>query len=926
MANEFIEVIKIIGEVIWWILKRLVDLILIVLLLASNVFPWRWIEWCNVFDEDDWREQAILGFFLTIADCVCIPMGLLSLASPCRWKHLVCALEKYDVKEGEIYGVRWAFVMMFMFMVLDFITVPFAVISLLMPFRLQILMIEFQYIKIDHSTTSTTMSCSTYQSYCWDISCSIISAAISSVLDLIVFIPGCIFTLFVPTIWQSLRKGMQNCRNDYDEARMCYRFGVRTERPVRMDDEYADYRWNLRVVFASQVAFALNDIISLPFGMIALCSPFRHRAFRVAMATDGATWLAVAEPSAAATTTAAPVAVTQAQETIPVSSIEPSAPVKTLDVEAAESIATVSDTTKAPEGEYKASDTSYYEPGTTIAVADDVDAVDLTTSSIEVRTQSANGTFGISHFNKTVQSELHPMDYNISLRKHCFYYGTTAIVDFLLFPLLLPLLLTWYRLRPVRNALFDSSVWSLHEFGIILQQFSFLFLDVFFVPGGILLFLTRIRWWPVHEAMKLDDLCSFRSLTVYGTIILQCLLLLADVIVLPAVVVLTLTYYRIHPLVVIWSNHHLWHDDDEVFYFHFTAIANFLLVVHDLTLLPMLFLVILLSGIRFETGISLLKSAVGCEKEEPVQRADASHSADAPSAPPIAVAERIRMPQVFPSRSWRKRVWIETWNVLLDIPFYLMALVVVITVWRCGVLYHDYVGVSREGRHVNRRRRKVVFFQFIYLLRDVFCLIPLVILIGTLYRVPEVILELLSQLSHASDEDPVFNVINARIECKERGGPKIALQCRRNNRDIPPIATMAGSRIYASGTAFWKSVEELAGSAAVSLCKSLLPLKLANERHINLNDVTTYIEEHPKIECVNCETPSAPPDVEAPSLQVSIVDETKDTFESHVPYDTSDVLEVWLEPDIGTMKRTTVLKKLQQLNQVCNGQSVILSD
>eukprot|EP01041_Mallomonas_annulata_P005562 gene5562-11193_t len=74
-------------------------------------------------------------------------------------------------------------------------------------------------------------------------------------------------------------------------------------------------------------------------------------------------------------------------------------------------------------------------------------------------------------------------EYNSEIRMHCMYYGALAITDVFLLPLLLPLLITWYRFKSISKSLFQSSPssssssrqqWHWNEFALIISQFIWL--------------------------------------------------------------------------------------------------------------------------------------------------------------------------------------------------------------------------------------------------------------------------------------------------------------------------------------------------------------------------------------------------------------------------------------------------------------------
>jgi hypothetical protein len=93
--GDFTEILRIIGKIVLFILERTIDIICLALLLISWVLPWRVCEYQGTLFGSDWRADALESFFLTLFDCVTLPLGLISLISPMRWIHIGLAISDY---------------------------------------------------------------------------------------------------------------------------------------------------------------------------------------------------------------------------------------------------------------------------------------------------------------------------------------------------------------------------------------------------------------------------------------------------------------------------------------------------------------------------------------------------------------------------------------------------------------------------------------------------------------------------------------------------------------------------------------------------------------------------------------------------------------------------------------------------------------
>jgi hypothetical protein len=538
---------------------------------------------------------------------------------------------------------------------------------------------------------------------------------------------------------------------------------------------------------------------------------------------------------------------------------------------------------------------------------------------------------------------------NISLRWTCVYYGFTAVVDVLLFPVMLPLLLTWYRYSPVRADLFNSTdeaqpnsnditdqerdvhvnipahqrsvpikQWGFREYGIIARQFSLLVFDIFFSPLLCLVYVTQYRFLPVQKALADDDFRSWRSCAVYGQLLRACGLILLDVLISPCLVILFLSYYRWGVPLNIWRVKQFWHGEGErtALCFHFSVVVNLGVVLHDVAVMPIVLLILAVTGMRAFRAFRIVKSASktcpNCFSPSPPDvdspstvnqdaegHNDIIHECSNPTvAAPGDVEVRITvietaaveqqvttppavvvsLPDILPSSTWRRNLWFEFFNLLFDLPFVVLSVIVFFTVWRAQRLYHglkkieedfpenDFYIIENDEccscdddddsccccccnecccgcccwfdfyKSYNRRNwwlRAQVLEQFALLIRDVVLLPFMTVVVFTLYRMPGFVLDLISKCSPMNTSDqPVFRATAVRFDCPEAGNVCVSIQCEPNqvaefftdeeslNETLADVYS-APVKLFVSGDSFWSSVGSAFGDSIMRLGKQI---------------------------------------------------------------------------------------------------------
>lgn len=416
----------------------------------------------------------------------------------------------------------------------------------------------------------------------------------------------------------------------------------------------------------------------------------------------------------------------------------------------------------------------------------------------------------------------------------------------------------------MRGMLTAAGQWGLPEFSLVLQQFSFLLLDACFAPLLLLLAATQIRFSPVRQAYREDDLCSpYLCFRTYKAILFGSALLVLDVISAPGAAVVLCTVYRGGPIVCIWKNDTLWHNSIN---FHWAVIINFMCLIHDL-LLGLCSSFVYLLGVYYRTGRiytvfwgqRLVLTQAAHEQAAPNQEQQSAHERgaggdrDIPSDPsiqstvpqavpvspvsypsPDPVVARPTGPElvpfngpvvslfsttptgsaelqptqqsvsdsidefIWPDPTWRALLWLEVVGFLMDLPCVPVAAVVVLTGWRSLVLiesvrqhmklttpqFNDFTFPAPYDTHTfgpdTMKREMIVRYriilEFVRLVRDVLCLVPLTVLTVTAFRLPGIIADLRSKLAaEALEGEPLLHVKECAFEFPDNGGPTITL-------------------------------------------------------------------------------------------------------------------------------------------------------
>lgn len=932
--SEIATVLNFLSEVVTKTVDFTLNILFTCLLVASAVAPWRWGEIERMVREDEtrrhgWKSICIASFLLTVADFVAVPSILVGLLSPLRWSHTFRLLQDYACSCGQgavsdFYERRWKAIPTIFYVTLDAICLPFGLIVLLSPFGRQVALF---------TTLSTMHFCADYQGDDFDM---------LFFIDYTLFVGGCqtifdigTFLCFPPliialTTWRSTYSCLADCLKDEP---------VSLDAPARITyyetyvESWTDFINKIRSAFLSCVALAALDIMTaLPF-LCAFVSPLRH----------GELMRLISPPQ---------------QHHIPAErGTEPYSPLE-------DGI-----------GAQNTGHNSSSPPAPLVAA--------VISAPMQVPPPRPTANFQV--------------------RFEILRLGALAVADALLYPMIAILWLTRYRYSTIQGTLTGNNHWGSTELFLVFSQFSFLTIDIFvFALPTFMLWSTRLRWTRVLDKLKQTNVLATNTLGVYRRILHQLAYLVVDFFTLPFYLVVFLTVYRVPHILPVIFHPHVWRKALEI---NLIVVINALVVVHDsLFMAPSLVIITLLSGChrlyylrvfyaeksvywmtrrrtRHENYLLDNRAAVRSQNMGQVEetRMAENPSTIAPVEIPVPLDHVLQ--DGVPHFSVRWAVWEELVCSFFDVPFYAMAVLVIMTFWRAqeliSIVYELIYGKKTSApspltassvKETFGEVRLAVAKQFWKWLGDLLALLPLALVIGTVYKLPQLVADLVALFREQSavKGKPLFIARRCQLTWTVGNDPVLQIQLTRNhstpessNRTSAPTSTHGESSVrynassasdfqlqVVSGKRLWLEIGRQFGMVISAVLKSLLPLKLTFGEHVGVivqdaesvlpssvmvdNEVIASLDDI-RIDSLkdaddgvdkllSSETEGFAQDKKANSNEDSAIPSipateslVADTALPQTPMTTQD--ELWIKLPLGNaMKRSTLIKKLRLLN------------
>eukprot|EP01033_Poteriospumella_lacustris_P005954 gene5954-4278_t len=854
--SEIASVLQFLGEVVYHIFDFSLNVAATVFGVASAILPWRWGEIYFILtgDEDGWKFRCLFSFFVTVVDLVAVPCLLLGVLSPMRWHHVGKTAGKYlactkDAADDCI-NYRGSALLTLVLVLADLFTLPFVALVLLSPFGRQFGLLTFVLTK--HHATGTRYDDDDEDFY-WNT--LYVWYGADSALDVLSFFLAPL-VVCAPSTWPSLCRIFPLIWRD---APAMLTAADRTMSTSRYCESIADFHTALRVCVVEHGLLALCDAVAaLPF-LFAFVSPLRH-----------AELMALVWPPRPPT-----------------------------------SVATGAGTA-AP------------------LTADEAAALDISAPLPPGQQPAAAPVF--AQLDRVVPDAKEP---DFALRMKIIRLGLLAMADVLLYPMLAALWATRYRYHCIAALLTADNRWGTAELYTVAKQFCCLLLDgLCFAAPVAFVWATRLRWPPLQRALQRDETLRSGNCEFYALVLQQLLLLCVDALTLPLLLVLVATGYRFVPLVPV-----LRHRDCFARGLRVNALValNVLVVLHDVVfVLPYLVLTVALLGFarlhvlcyRYES-----QRAYRAERQQLLRRYDAQRR---PLPPGTAAAATAAEDEAHPptdepfddvvERSHadyelRWAVWGALFDAACDVPFVLLGGLVLLSLWRAAALLRGMRRVFAETAlhalpphekcYALRRRlsqcRALAAEQSARLVVDVAMLLPLTLVLATVYRAPALLMDLLALALEAATVlgRPLFDVQRAQVTWRPATDPVVTVQLTPFGSDAATAAAdddavfgfdaVEHFQLTLVGDEVWRETQRALGGVVTSVARSLLPLKLRRSA-----DAAGFVR-HAAVEHGGSVADGEGPDAAAGLVRRAAAS------------------DVWFRLPLAAVKRSTVAKKLRLL-------------
>lgn len=879
--SGFVEIIKCLGHAVTFIFQRTLDIIAFTCLLCSFALPWRFWEVYSIFDEI-WDKKcvermciSISMLFLTILDCLAVPVFFISFLSPFRWLQVRKYVFKYfegghTLDQERILKSQLKFRLQIFesgFGALyDLVCYMLGFIALLSPFGRQFAL--FQCLR--DRTWKRNGDASELSESITEFSTLIARFGISTFIDFFAILPGFIISLLTPSIWRTTLDGFIDLKKY-----------IPTRQQVHNDSEpWEDWFQLFRFHMLVQIPHALIDIFSFPLVLIACISPLRSKIFFDSVKKFRT---------------------------------------ERMEFDASEDLL-YPDRCRNLLGNF---DHHYRKEiriiGVQLGFLGIADLLILPLllpvwlsryRFIAIRNQiSFDTVWGFAE---------------ISL---IFYQALLLLFDaIILLPTLPILYLTRWRWNAVKKALFADNAFLDKSFTIYtaaMSSMSLLIMDILLSPLYLIIFLTRYRLEPIENIRNSSDIWATYPEYFHFAIILNFLVIVHDVFIILPITLITcvLCFYRGIFIIDFVHAHYVSSLQKAPKQREISSATNLKPLLEGLREPPhaapasAAFAVghnegdcQVITDANEASSTVLDDSAIVITTQDPSIGNTLDHqtlkspplpaattTSDILESPIEVVYDSDNLPNLLPSHNLRITLWIQFLLALLDIPTGILGLIVVLTGWRASELffeirtiYHNYNCSMKKilGKYIDQGIRETICVQLILLIRDFFFIFPLACIVGTFYRLPGFVLDVLTKFSgNFLAEKTLFEIVSCRCEAPDVGGPLMVFTLLFNKASEIPLTYDINVKsiveLHIIGESLWSDVTRVFGSTIASLGRSMLPLKLVDSKSVGLSDFKKSFE---------------------------VVKQTVMSAEGE-----AGLMELWVRIDMGKTKRTSILKNLKKL-------------
>jgi len=175
---------------------------------------------------------------------------------------------------------------------------------------------------------------------------------------------------------------------------------------------------------------------------------------------------------------------------------------------------------------------------------------------------------------------------------------------------------------------------------------------------------------------------------------------------------------------------------------------------------------------------------------------------------------------------FRRMVWRQTLELLIDLPTIFVLLPLLVTLWRADIAWMQW-----------RKTRRGVWVQLALLLRDMLCLPLAAVLLVSIIWAPGLLLDLVASCRGPGAGEPLYTVARAVLIAQSEGPeghrPGIDLKLTAPSE---PVGQLKRLSLFIRGSDFWETVEATFGSSVALLARSFLPFRMKNGDHVQYAD------------------------------------------------------------------------------------------
>eukprot|EP01012_Entosiphon_sulcatum_P013852 TRINITY_DN19035_c0_g1_i2.p1 TRINITY_DN19035_c0_g1~~TRINITY_DN19035_c0_g1_i2.p1 ORF type:complete len:1381 (+),score=231.29 TRINITY_DN19035_c0_g1_i2:38-4144(+) len=165
---------------------------------------------------------------------------------------------------------------------------------------------------------------------------------------------------------------------------------------------------------------------------------------------------------------------------------------------------------------------------------------------------------------------------------------------------------------------------------------------------------------------------------------------------------------------------------------------------------------------------------------------------------------------------------LQTAMLLVDIPFFLVGLIVIVSLWRTRAFYQDWKKIEPNKKGERSPERRILTGKhFMFLLRDILFFPLFALLVTTVYRLVGALRQLYANTRDIPDPNPVVQILTAVPVFRPGDGWQLNVTGSK-----PRDFSAKQIRLDLVGDAFWKSFRRSIGAAPHMVATTVLPVNL----------------------------------------------------------------------------------------------------